>query len=279
MVSPRDLAISPSLGSAMPAMQRSKVDLPRPLAATSPMRSPALTERSSRENSGALSVTPRLRISIRVMVVPWSCRPTQRPGHAAINGCWCGSAASYTKAGTNGQTFDAALRRGQTRKRCWKSLWSALQTHLQGVDRAMLAIVPEKCRHRTALPVSTRYRAKNSRALKGRQAWRDFPKSRAQLARGFAVAGGVAADQRGVLPDRLRPAEEIALHRVAALVREEAELLLGLDALGNDRHFETVAEIDDGAHDRRRLRVAPEIHHKGAVDLDLVERERLQIAQ
>jgi hypothetical protein len=32
------------------------------------------------------------------------------------------------------------------------SLWSALQTHLQGVDRAMLAIVPEKRHHRTALP-------------------------------------------------------------------------------------------------------------------------------
>jgi hypothetical protein len=30
------------------------------------------------------------------------------------------------------------------------SLWSALQTHLQGVDRAMLAIVLKK-RHRTAL--------------------------------------------------------------------------------------------------------------------------------
>jgi hypothetical protein len=32
-----------------------------------------------------------------------------------------------------------------------KSLWSALQTHLQGVDRATLAIVPEKYRHRAAL--------------------------------------------------------------------------------------------------------------------------------
>jgi hypothetical protein len=31
------------------------------------------------------------------------------------------------------------------------SLWSALQTHLQGVDRAMLAILPEKIQHRTAL--------------------------------------------------------------------------------------------------------------------------------
>jgi len=40
-----------------------------------------------------------------------------------------------------------------------------------------------------------------------------------------------------------------------------------------------VAEIDDGADDRRRLRIAAEIHHEGAVDLDLVEREGLQIAQ
>src|SRR6266550_2401292 len=80
MVSPRDRVISPSLGSVMPAMQRSKVVLPRPLAATSPMRSPALTERSSPENSGAFSVTPRLRILIRVMIVPWSCRPNKTSG-------------------------------------------------------------------------------------------------------------------------------------------------------------------------------------------------------
>src|SRR3954454_20249342 len=118
MVSPRDLMISPSLGSAVPAMQRSNVDLPRPLAATSPIRSPALTERSRRENSGALSVTPRLRILIRVMVVPWS----------------------------------------------------GLQTHLQGVDGATLAIVPENCRHRAALLSRSGYRAKNSRALERRQA-------------------------------------------------------------------------------------------------------------
>src|SRR5207245_11101659 len=83
-----------------------------------------------------------------------------------------------------------------------------------------------------------------------------------ELARGFAVVCGAAADQRVVVPDRLRLAEEIALHRVAALVREEAELLLGLYAFGNDRHFETVAEIDNGANDRRRLRIASEIHDK-----------------
>jgi hypothetical protein len=31
------------------------------------------------------------------------------------------------------------------------SLWSALQTHLQGVDWAMLAIMPEESHHRAAL--------------------------------------------------------------------------------------------------------------------------------
>jgi hypothetical protein len=43
-----------------------------------------------------------------------------------------------------------------------KSLWSALQTHLQGVDGATLAIVPEKCRHRAALLSRTSYAAKIS---------------------------------------------------------------------------------------------------------------------
>jgi hypothetical protein len=31
------------------------------------------------------------------------------------------------------------------------NLWSALQTHLQGVDRGTLAVMPEECRHRAAL--------------------------------------------------------------------------------------------------------------------------------
>jgi hypothetical protein len=39
---------------------------------------------------------------------------------------------------------------GQTR-RSSENLWSALQTHLQGVDRATLAVMPEKFRHRAAL--------------------------------------------------------------------------------------------------------------------------------
>src|SRR5882757_5714709 len=88
-----------------------------------------------------------------------------------------------------------------------------------------------------------------------------------------------AANQGCVLPDRERLADEIALHCVAAFFRQETELFLGFDTLGDDRHFEAMAEIDDGANDRRRLRVPSEIHDKRAIDLDLVERERLQIAE
>src|SRR3979409_1777366 len=103
--------------------------------------------------------------------------------------------------------------------------------------------------------------------------------SLARLARGLHGIAAVAADQGGVLSDRRGLAEKVALHRVAALIGEESELLLGFHALGDDRHLQAVAEPDPRATDRRRLRIAAEIDDEGAVDLDLVERERLQIAQ
>src|SRR6202022_2715847 len=81
----------------------------------------------------------------------------------------------------------------------------------------------------------------------------------AGLARGLhGIAAGVA-NQRGVLPDRQRFADEITLHRVAALLREEPELLLGFHALGDDRHLQAVAKVDHRPDDRRRLWIAPEI--------------------
>src|SRR5882757_3221397 len=55
--------------------------------------------------------------------------------------------------------------KGRPRRSSVKGLWSALQTHLQGVDRAILAIMPEKCRHRTAL-LSRLSEAKISRPAK-----------------------------------------------------------------------------------------------------------------
>src|SRR4051812_37725034 len=99
------------------------------------------------------------------------------------------------------------------------------------------------------------------------------------LARGLDGLDDVAADKRRILSDRRRLAQQIALHRVAAFLRQEGELFRGLDALGDDRHFQAMAEVDDGTDNRRRLRVLAEIDDEGAVDLDLVKRERLQIAQ
>src|SRR6478752_3759237 len=101
----------------------------------------------------------------------------------------------------------------------------------------------------------------------------------AGLARRLHGIGNAAADQDSILSDRRRLAEQIALHPIAAFMRQETELLRGFDALGDDRHFEAMAEVDDGADDCRRLRIFAEIDDEVAVNLDLVERERLQIAQ
>jgi hypothetical protein len=74
-----------------------------------------------------------------------------------------------------------------------KSLWSALQTHLQGVDRATLAIVPEKCRHRAALPISNQLCRQNIRACRGRQA---MPSS-TQIRKAREVTQPLASSDRG----------------------------------------------------------------------------------
>jgi len=71
------------------------------------------------------------------------------------------------------------------------SLWSALQTHLQGVDRAKLAIVPEKSRHRAAL-LSRLSAAKNSALRKGGQASDQWS--------GHLTLQGVNIDDRAAAP-------------------------------------------------------------------------------
>ena len=124
---------------AAPAMQRSKVDLPRPLAATSPIRSAALTTRFSRENSGAFSVTPRLRSVMSVMIVLWSCRPITTSRARGNNRMSVSQRSGSENAGANAQgarrPHGPKGRPGTGFVRC---LRSALQTHLQGIDRAKL---------------------------------------------------------------------------------------------------------------------------------------------
>jgi len=56
-------------------------------------------------------------------------------------------------------------------------------------------------------------------------------------------------------------------------------LLAGFDALGGGPHPEAARQPDDGADDRDRLRIDADIIDEGFVDLDLVERESLQIGE
>lgn len=71
--------------------------------------------------------------------------------------------------------------------------------------------------------------------------------------------------------------DKVALDFVARFVRQKGQLRGCFDAFGDDGQIEAVAEADDGANDRCRLRIALEIGNKGLVDLELVERKRLQI--
>ena len=75
---------------------------------------------------------------------------------------------------------------------------------------------------------------------------------------------------------RDRVAHQEALHLVALFVAQEIEMRLRLDAFGQNRDMQVLAEAQDRAHDRRRLMVGAHLVHEGAVELDLVERECVQ---
>jgi hypothetical protein len=90
------------------------------------------------------------------MIVLWSCRRARRWRPPAIIERRCQSTAVDSSAGANSKGATPHGHEGRPerrfgKKRFGKTVWSALQTHLQGVTRAMLAIMPEKRRHRTAL--------------------------------------------------------------------------------------------------------------------------------
>src|ERR1700733_768178 len=100
------------------------------------------------------------------------------------------------------------------------------------------------------------------------------PASGARGAPGSSL--GHARVQMGVLAeavDRRRPAQEITLNLVAAFLLQEAQFLVGLDAFGNDRQPEALAEAEHRPHDRRRLLVVMDRLDDGSVDLDTIKRE------
>ena len=86
-------------------------------------------------------------------------------------------------------------------------------------------------------------------------------------------------EQSGEVGGRNRPAEVVALNFVAAFRLEEGKLLGRLDPLGARPHAERASEADHRAHDGVGLAPGLESADEGAVDLDRVERELLQVAE
>ena len=74
-------------------------------------------------------------------------------------------------------------------------------------------------------------------------------------------------------------AEQEALGLVAAFGGYPVELFLGFDALRRDPHVQRMAEFDDGPDHRLGLGSRGHLDHEGAVDLDPVEGELLQVAE
>ena len=88
-----------------------------------------------------------------------------------------------------------------------------------------------------------------------------------------------AADNVGIFGDRLWPADQEPLDLVALFGGEELALFFRLDAFRHHRQIEPAAERDHRADDGGGLLAMAEIGDEALIDLDLVERERLQIRQ
>ena len=108
----------------------------------------------------------------------------------------------------------------------------------------------------------------------------DDPDARFARRQLFGKGRGPLLGKRQRFLGRHRPAEDIALDERAAEVADQLQLVLGLDALGGGLHLEVGREGDDGADERgvAAFRVGGAAD-EGLVDLDLVERRPLQIAE
>src|SRR5262245_52190167 len=95
-----------------------------------------------------------------------------------------------------------------------------------------------------------------------------------------ALAWSAALEEGGGEFDGLqRFAEEKALALVAAALAQVPELDLALHAFGDHREPQAVRHGDDDVHEHRRAPFGADTRKKGTVDLELVQRQLLQIAQ
>src|SRR5712675_77454 len=76
-----------------------------------------------------------------------------------------------------------------------------------------------------------------------------------------------------------RTAEEISLRQLATGRAQEGKLLDRLDALRGRLDIQIAPKASDGADDRGAIDAAGHALNEGLVDLDLIDREHLQIFQ
>jgi hypothetical protein len=74
-----------------------------------------------------------------------------------------------------------------------------------------------------------------------------------------------------------RPADLVSLHEVAAHVGKFTSGNAVLDALRDDGHSKVVPQVDGGAHDDGAIGVVRHAHDEGAVDLQLIDRQCLEV--
>jgi hypothetical protein len=78
---------------------------------------------------------------------------------------------------------------------------------------------------------------------------------------------------------RQRPAELESLKEITTLFPETIGLGLGLDALGDDSQVQGMSHLDHGPYQDRRTRVVVRVADKGAVDLEHVDRQLVELAE
>src|SRR5215472_10050568 len=108
------------------------------------------------------------------------------------------------------------------------------------------------------------------------------PRSHPPVARGLDADEGAVyrnGEERLEMLGRHRPREEEALALVAAQVLQLETLLVGLDAFRGHVHVEALGHGDHRAHDGAVAALVAEPLHEGAVDLERVYREALEIAE
>src|ERR1700687_1252041 len=78
---------------------------------------------------------------------------------------------------------------------------------------------------------------------------------------------------------RKRPGEQVTLRPRAAQAAQRRDLLLGLDALGDDLDAEPLAEHEDGLDDLDLAVVGGHRLYERAIDLERVDRQLVQVAE